>query len=626
MLAVALVFLAGCNDNEGAKVADAGKSLFTPPDTLTGPPSKPDTSTAQPSKPDVTVAAPSEAEIFAAVAPQDKVFEDTNKYDTTISGAIELSKVTEETSVKRHTLKIDGVDVPYTARAGHLIAYATDSSGRTAVKLADGGTLPGKTPQAAIFYTAYTRDGLPKDKRPITFLWNGGPGSASIWLHMGSWGPMRIKSDAPSIPEQYYQKQPETLPFVENDISLLDQSDIVFVDPPGTGFSTAIAPLANGDLWGTSIDAEVVANFITSYINANNRQSSPKYLYGESYGGIRTPIVANLLEQAGTSNYVPDPSGKPPQVLTGFILNSPLVNYGTNCDMTQLTGVAGSCAGYIPSYAMAADFFKKSTLRGNKTQEAYLEDLRSFTRNSFMKENQTPQEKADLIRKLSSYTGLSESLWTRFPNMGPDTVRANLVSGFQLGRYDARMKLPNSSSYEADAYIDTAFLSRFKTYLPDFVNYKNLPTGESAEANTDYQPMNYGPLSWKTFFSGETNWAWKRTGSTIDYPESVTDIQAVLTANPNSKILVLHGYEDVATPGFQTELDLKSANLLDRVPVKWFEGGHMTYNTESSRAPLKRTIDQFYGTPAVDFLGLSATNQALRLSAGSQASAIQMVQ
>ncbi|MEX3630281.1 MAG: peptidase [Burkholderia sp.] len=527
--------------------------------------------------PSPQITAASEQEVFDKVAPADKLLDDANIYDTRYDGSIALTKINEDSSVKRHTITIDNKVLPYVARAGHLIAYHGDGTG--------------KKPEAAIFYTAYTRDALPKENRPVTFLWNGGPGSSSIWLHLGSWGPKRLKSDAPNMADP--TKRPDSFPFEDNAVSLLDQSDIVFVDPPGTGYSTAIAPLTNTDLRGTDIDAQVVADFITSYINKYNRQSSPKYLYGESYGGIRTPIVANLLEQAGTSGYAPDPSGKPAKVLAGFILNSPILDYSSPCDSTR---GETSCAGFIPSYAMAADYFKKSSKRGAQSQEQYLAELRTLARKTFQPiydsyfKHGKPTEAWNsfassaqgqtVINTLADYTGIpASSLQGRNFNMGPASFQSQLVSGYQLGRYDARMKVPNGNGFDADDYIDVAFLNQLKTYFPDFVNYKS---------RSRYKA------------SGETTypWKWQRAGSDSDNPESITDIQAVLTANPDAKLLILHGYEDIATPGFQTELELEGVHLGDRIPVKWFEGGHMIYNTESSRAPLKQVIGDYFQSPA----------------------------
>lgn len=589
--AFTVVALTACGGGSG------GSPSFTPIAGVFGT-----GATAPPPTPAPTPAeAESEAAVFARVAPADKVLDDPNAYDTTSSGSIDLSAVNEDTSVKQHTITINGQVLPYVARAGHLVAY------RNVTPTRKSGA------EAAIFYTSYTRDGLPKENRPVTFLWNGGPGSASIWLHMGSWGPKRLKSDAPNMPDP--TKQPESFPFEDNAISLLDKSDIVFVDPPGTGLSTAIAPLKNKDLWGTDIDAQVVADFITAYINKYNRQSSPKYLYGESYGGIRTPIVANLLEQAGTSHYIADLSGKPSKVLAGFILNSPLVNYNTSCEMTR---GRSSCEGYIPSYAMVSDYLKKSTKRGAKTQDQYLAELRTFARTTFKDTLTTYFDPSDytkpkdaaawntyvgsaqgkaVLEQMEAYTGISADYWggTHF-NFIPNYFESVLISGAKLGRYDGRMMVPNGTAFGADDYINVAFLNQLKTYFPDFVNYK---------FKGAYEPLNRQTIG---------SWKWARIDSDVgSRPQSITDIQAVLTFNPDSKILILHGYEDIATSGFQTELDLEGAGLSSRIPVKWFEGGHMIYNTESSRAPLKQTLDDYYALPAQDALSSSASASALQL-------------
>ena len=544
-----------------------------------------------------------EDEVFAEIAPSDKVLNDPNKYDTKAAGTINLASIDEDSSVMRHTIKLGEKTLPYVARAGHLIAYEAPTTGQVKAKYA----------KAAIFYTSYTRDGLPKENRPVTFLWNGGPGSASIWLHLGSWGPKRLKSDAPKTGDG--TKQAASFPFEDNAISLLDQTDIVFVDPPGTGLSTAISPFINSELWGTDADAQIVADFITSYTNKYGRQSSPKYLYGESYGGIRTPIVANLLEQAGTASYAVDPSGKPAQVLAGIILNSPLVDYNSNCNMNSLV----SCEGYFPAYAMTADYYKRSTKRAGRSQADYMEELRKFARekvgktidehgeinlgsswsdygyrlrtNSDFNAFVATAAGASILSEVSDYTGIPVArLTTRF-NYDPDYFPREWMPNNYLGRYDARMHAP-TGGVSPDGYIDAAFANQLKDYFPSFVNYRN---------TSDYQALNNDTIK---------KWKWPHAGKP-GQPQSVTDLQAVLNADPKIKMMILHGYEDIATPGFQTELDLEAVNLKTRIPIKWFEGGHMIYNTESSRDPLKATMNDYYGSPAKDAAGVPILDAAV---------------
>lgn len=537
-----------------------------------------------------------EDEAFDLLAPNDNELKDPNIYNTSMSGSIQPVSVIETVSAKRHSMKIGGKTVKFTARAGHLIARG------------DGDT------RAAIFYTAYTRDGLPHEKRPVTFFWNGGPGSPSIWLHLASWGPKRLKSDAPNIPEEYYAEQPASFPLEDNAVTLLDKTDLVFVDPPGTGLSAAIAPSKNQTFWGVDVDTKVIAGFIAAYTNRYNRQSSPKYLYGESYGGIRTPIVADILLKAGTGAYAPDISGKPTKVLNGIILNSPILDYTQDCHMNESRSVKMgqvSCAGNLPSYAMTANFFNLPQAHNIESREAYLRSMTDFTVNSYVPilakypdrptstkfptpwvKFSTGTEGKSFFNELYAKTGISANYWKDNLNLLPDNFRKQLIPGKMLGRYDARMALPKSSNYRADEYIDIAFENEMKTYLPDFVNYK---TSSTYAVKFD-EPIN--------------NWAWSHRGSAGTFsPASTADLMEALTYSPSLKLLVLHGYQDVATPGFQTELNLKAlvfragANgvpaltMLDRTPVKWFEGGHMTYNTEESRQPLKAALDQYYNDP-----------------------------
>ncbi|CAN7166230.1 hypothetical protein LJR231_000223 [Phyllobacterium sp. LjRoot231] len=329
-----LVFLAACNNS------DVSKGTFEP-----------------------------EPVVIPSVWPEDHAVLDQNVFDGGPEAGLELVAVDETPAVKHHSTTINGKTVEYTATAGHLIAYApTDPAS------------PGTTDaQASIFYMAYTRDDLPKENRPVTFFFNGGPGSASIWLHLGSWAPKRLKTSEPFIPESAYTEKPATFPWIDNTETLLDKSDLVFVDPVGTGYSQAIKPHQNQEFWGMEIDARVDLDFIRRYINRNNRQLSPKYLYGESYGGIRIPIIANLLETAGTKSFEPDPTGKKPIVLSGVILNSPILDYDTNCGQ----GGDMSCRGFLPSYGMVADYFNKSTKRGQTSAPDYANTLRTFVTDKY---------------------------------------------------------------------------------------------------------------------------------------------------------------------------------------------------------------------------------------------------
>jgi carboxypeptidase C (cathepsin A) len=551
---------------------------------------------------------------------RDVALVDTNSYVTNDpGGTIALSAVTERASLKQHTMTIKGRLVRFTARAGHLTASKVDPTGKTAVKSANGPSTPGSTPEATIFYTAYTRDDLPKENRPVTFLWNGGPGSSSIWLHMGSFGPQFLDTNAPAVPEADYMNPPASFPLEDNPITLLDKTDLVFVDPPGTGLSTAISPNTNQTLWGTDPDAQVVVDFITRYINVYNRQSSPKYLYGESYGGIRTPIVANLLEQAGTANYQPAPrepgyrsgesSEHPAKVLDGVVLGSPILDYSTSC--VESFGTYQNCNAFIPNIAMVEDYLGLTSARGTLSRKDYFDRIYQFVQSpDFIEYNNncnganwtsyivTPSAQR-VVKKLQNYIGAPNTFWGAVDwtqSYACSTVNADYltytiatsykigdVTGFYADAYDGRVLVPTTASYSASDFPNTAYYNQFIAYLTTFVNYSNEPASETGTAaNSDYNTLSDAIDYWD--FSHDGN----------NYAESVTDIAAALAADPNLKFSILHGWDDFVCPETEALWDLENANLSKSVPIQTFEGGHMTYQTDSSRPELKNALDAFY--------------------------------
>jgi carboxypeptidase C (cathepsin A) len=564
---------------------------------------------------------------------------DNNSYDTTANGSLSASAAKEQASLQLHTITINGNSFNFTASAGHLTASKVDPTGKTAPQA-----------EATIFYTAYTRDDLPKWSRPVTFLWNGGPGSSSVWLHMGSFGPQYLDSIAPVVPTSDYNSPPTSFPLKDNPISLLDQTDLVFIDPPGTGFSTAIFPNKNKDFWGTDVDAQVVVDFITRYINNNNRQSSPKFLYGESYGGIRTPIVANLLEQAGTANYQKDPTNKPAQVLNGVILGSPILNYVSSCSENL-----NNCASTIPNTAMVEDYLNLTSTRGNLTRQAYFNQIYQFINsydvevyNSYCNSvipaitanlnpktgegalvpppqswttyiNSAPGQR--VVKQLQAYAGFQVD-WSQasaclqlpgqvgltYAQQGEDGQSAPLgmylyskyklngVTGFTEDTYDGRLLVPAKSqiipipglneNYVASNFPDLAYQNGIVGYLASYVSYKNEPKGETGKVPNS----DYQELNNDTI----TDWDFSHDG--FSYAESLSDIAGALAAAPNLQFLVMHGWDDFICPETETLWDLEGVNLSSSVPIQNYEGGHMTYQTDATRPQLKSALTSFYNS------------------------------
>ena len=527
---------------------------------------------------------------YKLYAPEDRVKEDNNAYKSHSYTTVAFDKVDEAPAVKRHSMQLADKTVWFTAKAGHLIAYAQKNKANPEAK---------RDPQAAVFYMSYTRDDLPKDKRPVMFFFNGGPGEASIWMHLGAFGPKRIKLDYPTLPPNAATQRYLDFPFVDNADSLVDKADLVFVDPIGDGYSHAITSDIKAhidkDFWGVDVDAKVMRDFITRYINMNNRQSSPKYLYGESYGGgIRVPVLTKLLLDAGTTDYEEDKSGKPAVVLTGSVFHSPVLDFGSNC----IDNAFAPCAGFFPTYAMTADALGKSTARGNRTITEYMQEVRKFANetnlpatrkvldNTFSAFSQTDDGKA-YIKELERFTGLSNT-WSNGININPKNFMAKLKPGYTFNNYDMRMSIAGKVDYNFSFMEDPAFHRRIKEYLPEYLNFKNDSYYEASLSVT----------------TGSFAWDWSSRGEKTK-TNSLGDITQALNYAPDLKLMVTHGYFDGRTPTFQSELDLdktvkingKDVNLHDRIPIHNFEGGHMMYYVESELPKLKKTIVDFVDAP-----------------------------
>ncbi|VWL87523.1 peptidase S10 [Burkholderia lata] len=567
---------------------------------------------------DDSAAGPQAAETRAAALRQaDRPFVDPNTYSPDPDASLPANASFDQAAVTHHTMQLNGKTVHYTATAGHLTAIAP----RT------GPTQPADK-EVSFFYVAYTLDGAPTRKRPVTFFWNGGPGSSTIWLHLGSWGPKTLDIDEASLTPDKLQTQPARFPLVDNDVTMLNDSDIVFVDAPGTGYSEAVAPHRNQDFWGIDKDAETFRDFITRYIKVNAREASPKYLYGESYGGIRTPIVASLLEQQGSL-------GKDAPVLNGVMLNSPILSYKTNCYMkwnfsgadydyeksngniTKTTPEV-SCGGFIPSYAAVSYSLKNPGATQQTvadlvaqaevtTSQQWSPDLqRYFMQTANIYPDPTydaslfTQSDQALFSTMATLTAQAPIQWETAFNMNvPDYSSAALSLpdnqwdkwGYwsRMDRYNGLVTIPAGTNYvgadgaplgpdnqDAEDYNDPAFANEIKTYLPDFLKY-------SSQSTYAIDPPAIIDA-----------WKWQHGSDASTHPTSLPDLSEAMSLDPKLKVVVFHGYHDLACPYYQGVLDLAGAGLASSVPIKAFSGGHMIYLTKSSRAPMKQTIDDFF--------------------------------
>ena len=472
---------------------------------------------------------------------------DPNTYSTAASAS--LSTPNEIASVTHGSLALGGTSVAYTATAGHLTA--SDSA---------------NSPEASFFYVAYTADGAPAATRPVTFLFNGGPGSATVWLHLGSWAPKRLVTGVPAT------TQTAPFPYVDNAESLIDTTDLVFVDAVGTGLSEAIAPHTNQTYWGVDADAGVMRDFILRYLAANGRAASPLFVYGESYGTVRAPVVASLLETGGTP-------------VSGVVVQSSILNYNSNCSIDLPAPPTVSCAGQLPTYAAVGAYY--GLVVPAPTDEAsFLDAMRDYADSTYdpaakgwlaLGSPSSPPPGGD-VPTLVADTGLGATWWNQRYDMDWDTFRHNLIAGTTLGVYDGRISAPVGSALDAndepsDTFIDGPFTTAINDILPNELGYTN--------------PTHYVPLS-----NAINTWDFSHGGREL--PDVVPDLATAIALDPSLRILSIGGVHDLITPFHQTELDFARLGSGAPVTSSFRDGGHMTYLDDRSRPLMKADLVAFY--------------------------------
>jgi carboxypeptidase C (cathepsin A) len=478
-----------------------------------------------------------------SAGPTPPTYFDLTVYSSAASAS--LPQAAELATTTHHQIVVNGAALAYTATAGHLSAR-NPSTG---------------APEASFFYVAYTLDNKTPATRPVTFFYNGGPGSSTVWLHLGSFGPKRLVTGDPST------SAATPFPLVDNTDSLLDVSDLIFVDAVGTGLSEAIAPNINQSFWGVDTDAAVFRDFVVRYLAANNRATSPLFLFGESYGTTRSGVLAFLLETAGVH-------------LDGVVLQSSALNYNSNCG---LVGGKVSCAGYLPSYGAVGAYYN---LDVPNPPDASLPDfvatMRTLAATGYDPAvaqffTGVPPAPA-LLAQLSSTTGLSVARWQANFNMDPDYHQQNLLPGTLIGRYDARVSAPLGSSLASEGdpsstFITSSFVSAIGSYLSSDLQYTT-PSAYVASSNAI--------MTWNFAHDG------------LDLPDVIPDLAAALAQNPALHVLALNGYHDLATPFFQTERDLARLGANGNVQTTFYRGGHMTYLDDRARPLEKADLVQFY--------------------------------
>lgn len=437
----------------------------------------------------------------------------------------------------------------------------------------------------SVFYTAYFKSAqADESKRPVTFIYNGGPGSATLWLHIGAFGPQRVViNDTERVLPPYKT--------VNNDYSLLDASDLVFIDAPGTGGSQIITKDKGGagtpkEFYGIDEDGKAFSSFITTFLSTYNRWNSPKYLFGESYGTFRSAVVANNLEQQGVD-------------LNGVILLSQLLSYNNTSDEAELD--PGSELRYelaLPSCASTAWYYKKLPNQ-NITLEALVKEVEEFSLNEYaVALNKGSMLKGaeydNIVTKLHNYTGLPEA-YIRKANLritGPEFEKTLLADeGKVTGRLDTRFsgyamdplaKTPNYDPHGAS--FEGAFIATFNNYLRTNLNY-----GKDIEYH-----------AFGNNVGGQWDFRHKVPGSEMKmYANVMPDLAQAMIFNPKLKVQLNMSYYDLGTPFFEGIYEMQHlpipAQLQDNISYHIYNSGHMVYLNIPALKELHDNVAKFIG-------------------------------
>ena len=470
------------------------------------------------------------------------------------AGGTEREEIPEPTRfVTEHRGRFNGQIVDYTATAGET--YLRDKTGK---------------PTGSIFTFAYTKTNVAEDEvRPVTFLWNGGPGSASLWLHMGTYGPKRV-----SVPSDAGYPGPPPYPLIDSPETILDVTDLVFVDPVGTGFSRALGDTESKEFWGLKEDARSMADFIHTWVTENGRWNSPRFLLGESYGTTRAAAVARILEEDLML------------ALNGIVFVSQALDYQGSTPYVRDNIIAHIT--YVPTMSAAAWYHGKIEPRP-ESLESFLRDSRNFATDEllpalFKGNSLDEQERSRVADRLAYFTGLSPDYIERANLRVQGTRFAKELlrqEGLAIGRLDARYISDEIDDLDADPEGDAAnraISAAFKATLMTFMR-KDL----GVDWNRTYLAPADDELS--------KNWRFRTVPDGTSYEpmfvNTAHDLAEALRINPSLKVLVASGYYDLVTPFFDAEYTLNRHDIRsEQISYTYYGGGHMMYVNEPSRAQL----------------------------------------
>jgi len=495
----------------------------------------------------------------------------------------------DDRSVTTGSVTVGGDTINYEATVGTLIVHAHDWDDSAQVlhdRVGDAFPAPKVTDDAqapataSMSYVAYFKKGTKAENRPITFVYNGGPGSSTVWLHVGAFGPRRIvtNNDSHTPPAPYH--------LVNNAQSLLDVTDLVFIDAPGTGFGRIGGKDSQKAFWGVDADGHAFAHFIMQFLGIYGRFNSPKYLFGESYGTTRSAVVANDLENDESID------------LNGVILMSQILNYDNNADTPEYN--PGNDQPYVlalPTYAATAWYHHKLPNQPTDLKD-FLAEVEHFASTDYLLALQQgaslPDDQRQAIaQKLHAYTGLSVPYILRADlriNGGEFTENLQIDGDLTTGRLDTRFSGPTvdplskESSYDPQSSaLSSAYVSAFNDYVRSVLKYG---AGQSYRAVTD----------------AESHWDFRhqlpdQSSAQDGLVNVMPDLAMAMKTNPTLKVMLNAGYFDLATPYYEGMYEIHHlpmpASLQANVEFRQYLSGHMIYANEAALAQLHDNVADF---------------------------------
>lgn len=427
---------------------------------------------------------------------------------------------------------------------------------------------------ASMFYVAYNVDRKPGEVRPLTFAFNGGPGTSSMWLLMSGLGPVRVEASGDqSLPPAPYSIR-------TSDSSILDKTDLVFLDAIGTGLSRSLGKAKPTDFWSVDADIDAFAKAVRRYIDINKRWNSPKFLIGESYGALRAAGLAHVLQEEGMQT-------------NGVVLISAVLNYSIYGWRSDLEFVR-----YLPTLAAVAAYHKRAP-GGTAGITSLLDGAERFALGDYLEAlargDRLPATERDRVAaELSRLTGLSPTFLVQSHLRVPEAkFRQELLRNENriVGRIDARFAgiggdaTAGTPDYDAaETAIRSAFISATNTYLFETLGYQTV---------LRYRPEYYEMISDAWDFRHRQVNSEEVTTATVNL-----DLACVMRQNPRLRVLEVHGYYDMATPFFGAQWDLEHLELdpvlRANLTIIHYESGHMIYIEPRSRQRLSEDLKRFY--------------------------------